>query len=107
MSGQHFAPEKAENTKRVTLELEKLAKELNTNSTRLALSWALKNQDVTTAIVGSRKPEQLEDCVKAVELIDKITPEIELRIEGILQNKPVFPFDFRWNKLGKSRREIN
>lgn len=41
------------------------------------MAWAIKNKDVSTAITGVSKPEQLEETVKAVQYYKLITPEIE------------------------------
>ena len=38
--------------------------------------------------MGASKPEQIVENVKAVELMDKFTPEIYSRINAILQNDP-------------------
>jgi aryl-alcohol dehydrogenase-like predicted oxidoreductase len=43
---------------------------------------------VSTAITGARNVSQLEDSIKALELYKKLTPEIEEKIEKILQNRP-------------------
>ncbi|HDQ44040.1 MAG TPA: aldo/keto reductase [bacterium] len=49
---------------------------------QLAIAWTLRRADVTGAIVGSRKPEQIEETVRAAgwRLSD---PELE-EIEGLL-----------------------
>ena len=33
--------------------------------------------------------------MRALDVVDKLTPEVMERIEGILQNKPTPPSDFR------------
>lgn len=55
---------------------------------QFALAWAIKSKDVSTAIIGASKVEQLESNVKALEIIPKITDKIEERVEAILGNKP-------------------
>ena len=52
------------------------------------MAWVLKNRDVSTAITGASRPEQLNDTVEAISVIAKITPEIEKRIEEIVGSKP-------------------
>ncbi len=47
---------------------------------QLAMAWVINNPDVSTAITGATKVEQLEDTVKAVAVRRKFTPEIEKRI---------------------------
>ncbi|KAK0523589.1 hypothetical protein OC834_004310 [Tilletia horrida] len=70
-------------------ELTKLAESaLGTSVTVLALAWAAKNPHVSTVILGATKPEQLHENLKALDFVDKITPEIEEKIEAILNNKP-------------------
>ena len=54
----------------------------------LALAWVAKKPYTSTVILGASKPEQVADNLKALEVIPKLTPEIERRIEEILGNKP-------------------
>ena len=73
---------------------------------QFALAWVVKNKDVSTAIIGSKKPAQLEENVKALEILDKITPEVEEKIEKALGNRPDSGLDFRtWTPL-KPRRVV-
>lgn len=72
-------------------QLAVLAKDLNTNLPRLALAWCLKNKNVSTVITGASKVEQLKDNLQALEVVEKLTDEIMLKIETILNNKPKFP----------------
>ncbi len=72
-------------------QLAALAKELGISLTHLALCWCLKNQNVSTVILGASKVQQLEENLKCYDSIPKLTPEVMEKIEGILQNKPVLP----------------
>jgi voltage-dependent potassium channel beta subunit len=72
-------------------KLMDLAKEMGTTAARLALAWTLKNPNVSTAIMGASRMEQLEDNLKALELVPQLTEEIMQKIEDILQNKPPMP----------------
>lgn len=63
-----------------------LAQEIGTTPGALAIAWVLSNPHVTSAITGASRPEQVAENLKALNV--KITPEINERIEGILQNKP-------------------
>jgi len=76
-------------------KLAEIAKELNTSTTILALAWCAKNKNVSTVILGATKPEQLIENLEAIEVIDNITPEIDNKIEEVLQNKPVLEHVFR------------
>ncbi len=82
-----MADDKIEKVKQLAL----LAKEMNVSTAALSIAWCIKNPHVTTAILGATKKEQLHDNLKAVEVMEKITPEIMEKIENFMQNKPVLP----------------
>jgi len=69
-------------------KLTKIAEKLGGNVAQLALAWAAKNPNVSTVILGATKVEQIHDNCKALELYEKLTPELMEEIEEILQNKP-------------------
>lgn len=69
-------------------KLGKIAESLGCNTTQLALAWAASNKNVSTVILGATKTEQLIDNLGALDVIDKITPELHEKIEEILGNKP-------------------
>jgi len=54
----------------------------------LSIAWTIKNPNVTTAILGATKTEQLHENLKATEALPLLTPEVMEEIEKILQNKP-------------------
>lgn len=43
---------------------------------------------MSTVILGATKVEQIDDNVKALAVLDKLTPEIMEEIEAVLDNKP-------------------
>lgn len=90
-----FSEANKEKTLKKFNDLENIAKELGGTMAQLAMAWAINNTNVSTAITGCSKPEQLEDTVGAVRLYKLLTPEIEKRIEEILQNKPKTEFCFK------------
>jgi len=57
--------------------LAKVAEKVGCSMTQLALAWTIKNPHVSTVLLGASKPEQLEDNVKSLEYLDKLTPESE------------------------------
>jgi len=65
-----------------------LAKELGTTLNKLAIAWCLKNPHVSTVILGASRIEQLQDNLKALDVVPLLTEEVMEKIEGILQNKP-------------------
>jgi len=71
-------------------KLATLAQSLDTGLAALAIAWTIKNPNVTTAILGATKKEQLLENLKALEVLPKLTQEVLEEIEGILQNKPYF-----------------
>ncbi len=72
-----------------------IADELGCSMAQLALAWTLKNPHVSTTITGASRPEQVVENMKAIEVVEKLTPEVMERIEGILDNKPAQPTDWR------------
>ncbi|KAK3341884.1 NADP-dependent oxidoreductase domain-containing protein [Lasiosphaeria hispida] len=72
-------------------KLTAIAERLGGSPGHLALAWAAKNPNVSTVILGATKVDQLNDNLKALALIDKLTPEVLEEIEGVLDNKPKGP----------------
>jgi len=73
--------------KKVT-QLSELAKELDVSMASLSIAWCIKNPHVTTAILGATRKEQLTQNLKAIDVIEKLTPEVLEKIEGIMDTKP-------------------
>lgn len=69
-------------------QLVSIADQLGCSMPQLALAWCLKNPNVSTAITGASKPGQVVDNMKALDVVAKITPEVNEQIEAILQNRP-------------------
>jgi len=69
-------------------KLTAIAERYGASMAALALAWVAKQPNVSTVILGATKPEQLKDNIKALDLMDKLTPEVLEEIEKILANKP-------------------
>jgi voltage-dependent potassium channel beta subunit len=69
-------------------KLTELSKQYNISLASLAIAWTIRNPNVTTAILGATKRSQLEDNLKALDVVKLLTPELLVQIENILQNKP-------------------
>jgi len=69
-------------------EIEAVAKELGGTMAQLALAWTIYNKDVSTCILGASSEEQLKQNVAALAIKDKITKEIEEKLNNILGNAP-------------------
>ena len=74
-----------------TMELSKLAAELNISMAQLAVAWCLKNENVSTVILGASKVDQLKDTMESLTMLDLLTSEVMAKIEEILDNKPEHP----------------
>lgn len=57
------------------------------------MAWVIAYKYTSTAIVGATKVEQLEDIVGAIEVQKKLTPQVEDKINKILNNQPFPGFD--------------
>jgi len=68
-----------------------LATELGTSLPSMSVAWCIKNPNVTTAILGATKKEQLLENLKALEVVEKLTPQVMQRIDEITGTKPVLP----------------
>jgi voltage-dependent potassium channel beta subunit len=72
-------------------ELTAFAKELGVSVAALSIAWTIKNPNVTTAILGATKHEQLTENLKALDALPLLTPEVMQRIDDIMQTKPRLP----------------
>ena len=75
-------------------ELVPIAEELNTTMPKLAIAWCLKNPNVSTVITGASKVSQVEENMKAMDLVPQLTDDVMEKIEAVLDNKPQ-PMDFQ------------
>jgi len=72
-------------------ELNKIALDLGTTMAVMALAWCLKNDNVSTVILGASKAYHLEENLKSLEVQKQLTPEIMEKIEAVLGNTPERP----------------
>lgn len=93
MDGMDWLKDKSlveENLEKVR-KLTELAKEMGTTMPKLAIAWTLKNENVSTAILGASKKEQLEETLQSIELLAMLNDEATEKIESILDNAPQHP----------------
>ncbi len=69
--------------------LQAMAPTKNATVAQLALAWLLHQRVVSTVIIGARKPEQLADNLKAIEV--KFTPEELKQIDDVSRLVPEYP----------------
>ncbi|VUD46296.1 L-glyceraldehyde 3-phosphate reductase [Thalassocella blandensis] len=75
-------------------QLTALANNIGISPTHLSLAWCLTNPNVSTVILGASRLSQLEDNLKAMDALEKLTPEVLEKIETIVDNKPAGPERF-------------
>jgi len=63
-------------------KLKPIAEDLGVPMATLAIAWVLANPNVSAAIVGASRPEQLDDTVKATDLV--LSQETLDRVDGAL-----------------------
>jgi aryl-alcohol dehydrogenase-like predicted oxidoreductase len=68
-------------------KLIKIAERLGTDVATLSLAWVLKNDNVSSAITGASRPEQLYQTVKAVTLKKKLFKEVLDETDEVMGNK--------------------
>ncbi|SPO07456.1 probable potassium channel beta subunit protein [Cephalotrichum gorgonifer] len=68
-------------------KLKPIAEKLGVSQSQMAIAWCLKNPNVSSVITGASRPEQLEETVAALKLLEKLTPEIMDEIDAITKNK--------------------
>ena len=69
-------------------KLAPIAEKLGCDQAALAMAWVLKNPNVSSAITGASRVEQISKSVKSLAIVPKLTPEIMKEIDDILGNKP-------------------
>jgi voltage-dependent potassium channel beta subunit len=74
--------DKAKN--KAVASLGDVAKELGCSTAQLALAWCLRNPHVSTVITGASRVSQVEENLKAVDLVPKLSPALLERIDGIV-----------------------
>ena len=65
-------------------KLEPLAKEMGASLAQFSLAWCLQNSWVSTVITGASRVDQVHENMKAVQFVDKFTPDVMRAIDEIL-----------------------
>lgn len=71
--------------------LSLLAAELSVSLAELSIAWCIKNPNVTTAILGATRKEQLLQNLKAMDVVEKLDTSVMQRIDEIVGTKPILP----------------
>ncbi|KAG7380965.1 Voltage-gated potassium channel subunit beta-2 [Phytophthora boehmeriae] len=72
-------------------KLKPIAKELGCTLAQLSIAWCVSNEHVSTVLLGASRPSQLEENLKALEFVDKITPDVKAKIDSIVNYVPRVP----------------
>ncbi len=64
-------------------QLGKVADDLGTTMSRMAIAWCLKNPHVSTVITGASKVEQVKENMEAIKVVPQLTDEVMQKIESI------------------------
>jgi voltage-dependent potassium channel beta subunit len=63
--------------------LHRIAQELELSPAVFAIAWCLKNQNVSTVILGASKVEQLKENLAAADALPKFSPEVMKLIDEV------------------------
>jgi len=69
-------------------QLAPIADELGVSMAKMALAWTLKNPNVSSVITGASRASQVEENMKALDVVPMLTDDVMEKIEAVLDNKP-------------------
>ena len=72
----------AEANRRVR-ELGVIAAELGVTTAQLSIAWCASNPHVSTVITGASRVEQVRENLRALDVIERLTPDLLARIDAI------------------------
>lgn len=75
-------------------KLQAIAERLGFSLTNLAIAWCVKYPNTSTCILGASKLSQMEENLKAMDLLPLLTPEIEKEIDEIMGNVPLAEMNY-------------
>ena len=79
--------EGANNIKKVA-RLSKISDKLGISMAQLSIAWCLKNNNVSTVILGATNTKQLDENLSSIDHKELLDDEIMNEIDEILENKP-------------------
>ncbi|KAG8369723.1 hypothetical protein BUALT_Bualt14G0043500 [Buddleja alternifolia] len=75
--------------------LKPIADELGVPLSQLAIAWCASNPNVSSVITGATKEAQIQENMKAINVIPLLTPAVLEKIEAVVQSKPKRPDSYR------------
>ncbi|MEQ9365301.1 MAG: aldo/keto reductase [Leptospirales bacterium] len=79
-----FESELGQKRIRITRELTKIAESIGVTMTGMAIAWCLKNQNVSTVILGASRVEQVRENLKALDIVERIDEGVLKKIDEAL-----------------------
>jgi aryl-alcohol dehydrogenase-like predicted oxidoreductase len=61
-----------------------IARELGCTLAQMSIAWCVKNPHVSTVITGASRPAQVTENLRALDVVDKLTPEVMARIDAVV-----------------------
>lgn len=61
--------------------LNKVASDFNCSAAQVAIAWCMKNPQVASVILGATSASQMNDNLGAVDIVEKLTPDIVKALE--------------------------
>jgi len=68
---------------KIVAALEPLARQMGASLAQFSLAWCLQNPWVSTVVTGASRVEQVHENMKAVNFVDKFTPDVVAEIDRI------------------------
>ncbi|XP_060710751.1 voltage-gated potassium channel subunit beta-2-like [Hemiscyllium ocellatum] len=75
--------------------LQPIAEKISCTLTQLAIAWCLRNETVSSVLLGVSDVGQLRENLAAIQILPQLTPQILSDIEVILTNKSGLRSDFK------------
>jgi len=86
VKGYEWLAERLTDPARIAIvrRLAPIADDLGCTLAQLALAWCLVNPDVSTVITGASRVAQLHENLKALDVVDRLAPDVLARIDAAL-----------------------
>uniref|UniRef100_A0A670IMA0 Voltage-gated potassium channel subunit beta-1 n=1 Tax=Podarcis muralis TaxID=64176 RepID=A0A670IMA0_PODMU len=76
-------------------ELQAIAERLGCTLPQLAIAWCLRNEGVSSVLLGASNADQLMENIGAIQVLPKLSSSLIHEIDSILGNKPYSKKDYR------------
>ncbi|GAA6103886.1 voltage-gated potassium channel subunit beta-1-like isoform X2 [Tachysurus ichikawai] len=76
-------------------ELQAIAERLGCTLPQLAIAWCLRNEGVSSVLLGASSTDQLIENIGAIQVLSKLSSSIIHEVDSILGNKPYSKKDYR------------